>query len=551
MAQGTPIPQAQTCRVTPPARETLRLISGHREPTSCTAGEESALDTSSPKGQFLRQDSDYGHVPDIPKNEMLESAAGSRGGTFYRESPPSSPSRDVAHHRSTSHSTSADVPLRQDSAYFSNRGDQVGEDDNSEVDVDIQARQMRAKERLGILRGRAVRTRILIKIQRGIIKPLRDVVLDTQAQLLRKLDEIMALGNTQDLKELIPYHRQLRQAQDELGPAEAAYDRLADRLDDEEYELEEEEDHFYRHNNIDIPSGNESRLDDPMSPLIKPDRPADNEGAPLNVEYPLVQEYLDKVLEAEHLNEELENLEDDYHRLSEEVSFRRRYNIGISQETSTFLADFPKLREDTLENLHAVEDDLFVLRDRCISERLFDESDQVYQYCGALIEDVMASIADVRDRTPLRVAAQHIEYQEHATNFGDKKAYINNWLLQWVQDSSFESSKLRAWIFFEYPLQDTDLDEKWSELALVNWDKDRAGETANESSDANRMDAIAGETGKLEIATTGPLFGSMGNLSNDLDEGAKNEEAVAESETGSYSTARVSIHHRHRRASSI
>jgi hypothetical protein len=446
-------------------------------------------------------------------------------------SPPKSPSLE-------------NQPNRQDTSYYSINDAQ---DKNSELDADTQARQVRARERLEILRARVFRTRRLIKDRRDNLRQLRSNVRDAAAKLTRQIDEALALQDVKALESFAPYYQQLRIAQDELGPKEEEYDAFERRLDDQEQDLEQEEDYFYRHNKAPSNAISDAELDEVLSPLLKPYQPPENEFQSFNLENELVKEYLEKVGEAKYLKEQLDELDDDYYRLSKDASFRNRHNIPISLETTTFLENFTETHKETLHKLHDVEDDLFDLRDRCLDKNLFAETDYVYEERDALYEEVMDSVDEARDRSPLVIAARHINYHEPDTNFDDKREYVNNWLLQWVQDSAIESARLRAYIYFEYPDTGKQLrDDKWPELALRNWDKDEAGVDATESFNASKMDTIAGNTGKHVPSTarrTGFLdslgsFGSSLSLHVDLDAEGRTEAEFMGSETGSYATQR-------------
>jgi hypothetical protein len=426
--------------------------------------------------------------------------------------------------------------LRQDSAYYSTKN---SEDGNSGMDSDRQASQLRARERLERLRRRAFRTRNLIRSGKSSLRQLRGNFFDAADQLTRKLGEVMALQNMEALKSITSYTEKLHLALDELGLKEEEHDRLEGRLNDEENDLEQEEHRFYRHTNSSATRIPEQQLDDTMSLLLKPD----TESQDLNLHSDLLQRYLEKVTEADELKRELDKLQDDYCRLSKDDSFRKSHNIPIPTKTMTFLSDFPRLYKETVEKLSGVEHELFDLRKECLEENVFTENDHVYEPRDALYEEVMDSVDEARDRSPLFVAARHLNYQGHDTNYSDKRDYVNNWLLQWLQESVFETYRLRAYIYFEYPNKGEGLDGEWPELALINWDKDDAGATATESFNASKMDIISGDTtihGPVTIRKTIPSSNpsSLGSLDVDLGVGdeAKAEPEIINRETGSCTT---------------
>jgi hypothetical protein len=372
------------------------------------------------------------------------------------------------------------------------------------------------------------------------VRELREEVREALDKLTRKINELVALGRLQE--EIGPYYERLRVAQDRLGPAEDAYDRLESRLDEEEQDLEQEEDHFYRHNDILALAVPESKLDDVISPLVKPYNPSEVDIQNLSLENGLFQEFLAKVEEANRLKDDVDELEVDYLNRSGDATFRKRHGILLSAETATFLAEYPKLHAKLIENLRDVEDAVFDLRADCLHQGLFPDSEHIYEPRDALYEELMDSVDEARDRSPLRVAARHVMYPEYAPDFGDKKDYINNWLLQRVQQSPIDEWMLKEWIYSEYPdtLDKPELldDDKWSELAVQNWDNDHAGEFANKNYNASRLDAITGDTGRLDATSTGRsgISDSLSSLDVALDDDGQ---ADVGSESGSYATQKV------------
>jgi len=393
----------------------------------------------------------------------------------------------------------------------------------SEVDLDVQARQLRARERIVLLRKRVIRTRRLMKNKRSELRQLRDNCQGALDKLMRKLNASEALGRMKE--DLHFLYQNLHDAHDALGPVEYAYAILESQLDDEEQDLEEEEDYFYRHYDVTAFSIAGPRMKDDVSPSVKPYASPEPElqKLDLNSENDVVREYVDKRSEASRLKDDLDILEEDYLQRSSDAAFRKRNDIALSTEDATFLTEYPKLRSDLLETLRAVEDDILDLRKKCLDQGLFTESEFVYERHDALYEDVMGSVYDARDRSPLRLAAHEVKYDKREIDFGDKREYVNNWLLQWIQDSAFESLVLKTWIYFKYPERpekDKILEgDKWSDLAMENWDRDSAGKEANENTNANWLDAIAGETGRLNATTTG-VSGVLHSLDSlDVDTG--------------------------------
>ncbi|KAF4630153.1 hypothetical protein G7Y89_g7988 [Cudoniella acicularis] len=441
-------------------------------------------------------------------------------------------------------SPSADKnPLRQDS-YFSTQSD------GSEVDGEIQARQTRARERVIILRGRVSRTRRQKKTRRYEFMRLRDNLRDATDKLMRKVNEIAAFDTVRE--GLVPYFDQLRDAQDALGPAEDAYDQLENRLEEEEQDLEQEEIHFYRHHEVSVVSVPESNVDVPISPLVKPYAP-ENEVQEQPLEEGLVQEYLERVAEAKRLRNELDGLEEEYFRISTDASFRNRYDIPLSTETAKFLDEYRSTHADIRNTLYDVETDVFDLRDRCVKGGLFSEAEYVYEPRDALCEDVMDTVYEVEDRSPLRMAALRIDFHDEEVDYENKKQYINNWLFQLTKNSQYECLVLKRWILSEYPGEIDHEEElvidKWSDLALEYWDTDGAGEYTDKFYSASMLDAIAGDTGRFNATIIGRsgVSDSLRSLDVYLDDIEKLEEIT----TGSYDELPVKPNLQKRRSSSV
>lgn len=427
-------------------------------------------------------------------------------------------------------------PPRKDSAYFSVNG---WDDEGSEIDAEIQARQMHARERVEILRGRLSRTRHLIQTRRRKLRELRESARDSSALLMRRVEEIIALDDLRNLRALTPIYEECRRIQDELGPAEEEQNILELRLNDEEQELEQEEDHFYRHYNVSIGHLPETKLDEILSPLVKPYEPPESEFESLDLAHELVQEYHEKVTEAENLKDELEELEGEYAHLNEDAAFRKRHNINVSRQTAEFLADYPETYKETVARLRVTEDQLFDIRHKCIDEKLFSDTDHVYEPHDAFRNDLLDAVDDALDRSPLLASSPETFYFGHKTlNFSDKREYVNNWLLGWAQNCKMEALQLRAWIYFEYPGPEKKIaEDDWPSLALAMWNKDDAGANTDASYEMSRIDAIYGGTGRPGFTKSGfsSSFPSLGSLSVDFgDEGL--EEIIMGGGTDSFAT---------------
>ena len=425
---------------------------------------------------------------------MHESPFGSCSGDPAHQSTPRLQPTDTARSLLPSEARTDDAPLRQDSAYESIRGTEIEE---SNVDVEIQARNMRARERVEILRGRVFRTRSLINDRRQELHFLRDRVRNATAKLMQAVNMVMALNTVQDLAPLTSHYEDMSHAQGELGPAEDAYDILENRLNREEAELEQEEQHFYTHNNITLVPLPDSKLDEEISPLVKPYEPEDNKYQDLDLENDLAKQYLSKVSEAEDLKEQLHDLENEQYQITQEIAFRTRHNLPLSEQKSVFVVEFPKEYKGLLEKLDAVEEALYELREQCVSAKLFTDLEYPYEPRDALVDEIYESVSYAMERSPLRSVGSHTETRfPEDTNFKDKREYVNSWLLGWVQDSTVDKMRLKAFIYYQYPKDGKQLEgEEWSDLALEYWDQDEAGKSAKEKPVLRTVVTLLGSTG--------------------------------------------------------
>jgi uncharacterized coiled-coil DUF342 family protein len=440
-------------------------------------------------------------------SRMVDSPARSWNGSASNEKTPRIEPSDASRPPPSPQLLTKDTG-RQDSAYESIRGNH---DENPKIGPDIQARNIRARERVEILRGRVLRSRRDINEKREEVQTLREKFRDATDKLMRVLNEFMVQESDGNRTALFPYYEQVRASQDQLGPAEDDYDMLEIRLIREEAELEQEETRFYTSNNIVLRLHPDDKLDERLTPLIKPYEPEDVEYENLDLENELVKEYLALVEEADHLGGELDSLEDEQYRLSQDLSLRMKHKIPVTERTTTFLFEFPQAHKQLLQQLHDVEDKLYDLRDRCIAGHLFAESEHVYVPHNALVEEINESMKDARDRRSLRTAVLHHNIATHLqdTNFADKKDYVNSWLLDWIQDSSLDALRLKDIIYSQYPQDGRQLqDDDWSELALDFWDRDEPGKSAIQKHVLSTMDALGTGTSGYDLSLMVDLGGS-------------------------------------------
>ncbi|KAH8591815.1 hypothetical protein B0O99DRAFT_597874 [Bisporella sp. PMI_857] len=406
----------------------------------------------------------------------------------------------------------------QDSAYYSRNGAQEAD---TETNEDKRSQQLKARRRVEILRERVFRTRRTLRDRREGIRQLRENVRDAADKLTRVINEVVAIKKEDTPQSIVPYYELLRLAQDELGPKEDDYERLERLLEDEEQDLEDVEDDFYQMDDTSaghIPGFTlddilDPKLAEPISPQFKSYNPTEPD---LEGSVPgsgLMQSYMEMVSKAEQLKRDLDELEDDFLRLSKECAYRQKYNVPVSAYTAKFFANYASSYSSTLEMLHTVEDDLFDLRDQCLKENLFTNLDHIYEPRDALVDDLMDIVCDARDASSLHVALQDIDPAELEANYEDKQDYVNKWILHWVQESVFQTARLRDYVDYAFAKSANMNEEWWSRQVVRHWDKDGAGNFTNKSYIASRMDTIAGDM-QQSILSTGKRTGTSRSLTN-------------------------------------
>lgn len=388
-----------------------------------------------------------------------------------------------ARYASSSISTSpllGKAPPRQDSSYFSTHPDS---DNNS-----TKAAEARVQKRVTIYRKKVRRTKRITWDRRGELNHLRKQFQDVADEFVQQVNRTVAFNNIRE--ELEPYQERIRDAQDTLAAAENAYDELEKRLRKEEEELEREEIRLYGHS--ESPA---SSVD--LSADVSP--PRETESPIKHLEDDLKQVYLQKVCEAHYLREDLDDLEEDYYRFSTEAELRHKLGVALSAETADFFHAYRPKHTEIIEELEKVEAQLPSLRAECLKQGLFNEDEHIYKPHDALYEDIMDSIDEALERSPLRLA-ENQRLHRRRLDYDNKTDYVNNWLLDWVESSTHECSVLKEWIFSTYLSNighASELNDRWSDLALQNWNTDAAGIDANNYNKASMLDVITGDTGRL------------------------------------------------------
>lgn len=430
---------------------------------------------------------------------MVESSPGSSPEQSDHHSSPRSRPRGVRYTSSTSSPRSHHDPERQDSAYFSTRG--PPRDHFSDDDSDNREERLSARERVVVLRRKVLKTRQIKRKDRENLGQLRERTRSALDKLTQKINKLVALN---DYRENIGlYYEEFRAASDALGPAEHEYERLENRLENEEQDLEEQEEHYYELCKYFDIVNQVSEVEQTLSPATTPYDPPNKTVQALDLNRNLMQEYFLKINEALTLRKELQNLEDDYYRVSKDANLRRRNGFPLFATMSTFLSDYPTSRADILDKLYRAEESIFDLRDECIKQGVFARDEHRYEPRDALRDELQDAVEEARERSPLRVAAQHAKHPAHIKQeIANKRDFVNRWLLEWVQESTVDMMMLRTLIYIKCPgISETPHktlveigDDRWSEYSLNNWYTDGAGKLADRYYNESRFDAIAGDT---------------------------------------------------------
>lgn len=413
------------------------------------------------------------------------------------------------------------APPRQDSSYFSTRPDS----DNDST----KAAEARVQKRVTTYRKKVRRTKRITCDRRGELGHLRKKFQDVADEFVQQVNRTVAFNSI--LEELEPYQERIRDAQDTLAAAENAYDELERRLKQEEEELEREEIRFYGH--AESPT---SSLD--LRADVSPSR--GTESPTKHTENDLKQVYLQKVSEAHYLREDLDDLEEDYYRFSTEAELRHKLKVALSAETADFFHAYRPKHTEIVAELEKVEGQLPSLRIECLKQDLLGEDEHIYKPHDALYEDIMDSIDEALERSPLRLA-DNPRYNRRRLDYDNKTEYVNSWLLDWVKSSTYECSVLKEWIFSTYLSNighASELNDHWSDLALQNWNTDAAGINANNFNKASLLDVITGDTGRLNarMGLARASGSTCTESSLDLDDISRLEDLLIGSDDGSWMT---------------
>ncbi|RDW59827.1 hypothetical protein BP6252_12914 [Coleophoma cylindrospora] len=392
--------------------------------------------------------------------------------------------------------------LRQDSGYDGNE---------SKVNVDLQASNIRARHRVETLRSNVSQTRLALPDERMKVQQLRQNLANATFDFTNAAEALMSSAHPAAPDNLRPYHEALRVAHDALATAENNMGELEMKLFYEEHSLEQEEMEFYTRNNISLAQPLDAIPYQPLSPRDSDRTPSvaseSSDGSPLQPE--LVQQYLSRLGRANYLKDKLEFLDDREENVLMEQRFRQRYGLNLTELDSTWLANLPGKRQRTLQKLNRVEIELYDLQDQCVDQGLFREDEYRYEPRGALFYEVMDVVDEALEYKPVHTAVQHSpSVKSHEAVLGNIQDCVNTWLLAIVEESTIENRRLRSEIESWYPDIGVLKGDNWADLAVSHWDHDDAGKDANklyELLTKERQDLET--TGRSMLIHVGERFG--------------------------------------------
>ncbi|KAG9243875.1 hypothetical protein BJ878DRAFT_98878 [Calycina marina] len=413
---------------------------------------------------------------------------------------------------STCGSPGRDVPPRHDSAYYSVNCRQLK---NTEPQPDIQAQQVRAQQRIRILRQKVFRSRYFLKEVRSKVHTLRQDVIVAAANLTRKVGESLATGDMGALQVIEPSYQRLQKAHDALGSEEVEHDHREAKFEDAEYDLEEEEEnlirleHLYSSAPIEAPSVGMSTsvVDEELPAVADAYQPSESKSesdlSEISNQGRLKVDYFAKAEEAEELNGELLQLEDDFYRTTRAVEYRTQNRMDNPDDAVDFIRTYPDVYDEVVKKVKETEDELFDLRASCLEQKLFDSSQYPYTSPNALSDDILDVMENIRSRSPFRTVAADRDEPDRHVDFGDKRAYINSWLLVTLMNSAHEIMLLRAQVYNEFLS-----DSAWARYVFDHWNGDGGGEHTDACRDLSRMDVFHGDPWNIELSFATRLNGS-------------------------------------------
>ncbi|KAL8692902.1 MAG: hypothetical protein Q9218_002160 [Villophora microphyllina] len=337
------------------------------------------------------------------------------------------------------------------------------------------------------IREQVIMSRLELRERRVNMREQHGTVRHLETRLLRRLQLLDGPVDQDIVRDL---HTELCAALDELGPMEDDYDEKEDRLITLEYDLEVQEERFYKpHAHAEPDGSNASSSSGGSSPFNKSeDRVLDltEELDYLSPEY----RYYTRLGEANNIRERLMELEEQRDHFLEIEQERNAMNVPLYQENVDFLANYSNTYGEQLLQLRNIERDIQDLGLQAGLSSVSDGKIPAFSHEGELPSRYATEgrrgspVTDPGKKGRPDPLTQEIVRRKSEADVwnlpADKRSNrerINQWMLEKLRVSKYEGAQHRAF------LSDPQLDQnKWWELVCDFWQFDRAARSSKTSS---------------------------------------------------------------------
>jgi hypothetical protein len=210
------------------------------------------------------------------------------------------------------------------------------------------------------MRMAVLETRIKANEVRAQLRKEREA-LDTQdAYFIQELRKVLARSPNKELEHILQLSDELQQSRDTFYPMEDDYNKLEERLDVEDFELQEAERKVY----MDLESARTSFADNGDHPFSFQQEDINLDQASLqDVSQDLAHnEYLSRVGDMRIVQERLQELRLERMHLVEEERVRARVGLLLDYDSIRFLETFDQRHEELRGQLAAIQEELDRMR---------------------------------------------------------------------------------------------------------------------------------------------------------------------------------------------
>jgi hypothetical protein len=210
------------------------------------------------------------------------------------------------------------------------------------------------------MRMAVLETRIKANEVRAQLRKEREA-LDTQdAYFIQELRKVLARSPNKELEHILQLSDELQQSRDTFYPMEDDYNKLEERLDVEDFELQEAERKVY----MDFESARTSFVDNGDHPFSFQQEDVNFDQASLqDVDRdPAHNEYLSRVGDMRIVQERLQELRLERMHLVEEERVRARVGLLLDYDSIRFLETFDQRHEELCGQLAAMQEELNGMR---------------------------------------------------------------------------------------------------------------------------------------------------------------------------------------------